>query len=129
MYLCACVCKIVLTGADACHSLSLAQIRKAVTSRTRATREVTIIHTQHDRIRDDTDSDCIVCFSRVSAARGCCEVCCWSASVSLNTSHYAAPDQRGGYQQKQGYHRGAYEHHSVSSSPSALHELKAASVC
>lgn len=96
-------------------SVSLAQIRKAVTSRTRATREVTHIHTQHDRIRDHTDSDCIVCFSRVSAARGCCEVCCWSASVSLNTSHYAAPDQRGGYQQKQGYHRGAYERLSICS--------------
>ncbi len=51
-------------------SVSLAQIRKAVTSRTRATREVTHIHTQHDRIRDDTDSDCIVHAAAVKCVVG-----------------------------------------------------------
>lgn len=48
------------------------------------------------------------------ATKVCVEVFCVGESacppVSLNTFHYAAPDQRGGYQQKQGYQRGGYEH-------------------
>lgn len=48
------------------------------------------------------------------------------SACPLNTFHYAAGDQRGGYQQKQGgYQRGGYEHVKslISSSYSPVHSF------
>lgn len=101
-----------------------------VTNRSKATREEVIIYAaiwiqNHDRVYDNPYTlrlyPCVlVACGHLTlllwnvATKVCVEVLCVGESacppVSLNTFHYAAPDQRGGYQQKQGYQRGGYEH-------------------